>query len=298
MPYSCALAVCATFCSHIAGALIPIFGPSFPAQCVPPEAPEHGRMIIDPTIVVQANVEAEAFRVQYTSFTPKSTPRGSYSPQHSVKNESLNNMNMIITPPSLGRRLRLKRAHAGENPYSTPADTDVENGSETSSADGYFCSPGTPGALSRQQSWGPRNMISHSANSSINISPPKDLAGPNPWLSAIPRSIGLADVHMAGTWRGKRLADEVDADDEYDGEESASVTDDKASVDVEDKGSDREMGDMSGVAGCVEKKAAFLLMKLSVKDGESGAEPMKDTARNEKDLLEGPRVKRRRATSM
>jgi hypothetical protein len=141
-------------------------------------------------------------------------------------------------------------------------------------------------------------MISHSANSSINISQPKGLAGPNPWLSAIPRSTGLIDVQIAGTWRGKRRVDEIDADDEYDGEESASVTDDKASVDVEDKGSDREMGDMSGAAGGAEKKAAWLLMKLSVKDGESSADSAKEAARDEKDLLDGPRIKRRRATSM
>ena len=298
MPYSCALAVCTTFCSHIAGALIPIFGPSFPSQCVPPEAPEHGRMIIDPQIVIQATAEADAFRLQYTSFTPESTPRDSYSPQHSVKNESVNmNMNVRTPPPTLSRRLRLKRAHGGDNPYGTPADTDLENGSETSSGDGYFCSPGTPGSWSRQQNWGLRNMISHSANSSIDISPNKSLAGPNPWLSAIPRSIGLADVPMTGTWCGKRRVDEVDADDEYDGEESASVTDDKVSVDVEDKSSDREMEDNGGAEG-VEKKAAWLLMKLSVKDGESSAEFAMETPRKERDLLEGPRVKRRRPTSM
>jgi hypothetical protein len=252
-------------------------------------------MIINPTIVVQATAEAEDFRVQYTSFTPKSTPRDSYSPQHSVKNESLG-MNIRTTSPSLGRHLRLKRAHGDENQYGTPTDTDVENGSETSSLDGYFYSSGTPSSVSHQQSWGSRNMVSHSANSSTNLSPTKGLAGPNPWLSAIPRSIGLVDVHMGGTWRGKRRADKVDADDEYDGEESASVTDDKASVDVDDKGSDREMEDMCG-AGGVEKKAAWLLMNLSVKDGESG-ESVKEAARNEKDFLEGPRVKRRRATSV
>jgi hypothetical protein len=252
-------------------------------------------MIINPTIVVQATAEAEDFRVQYTSFTPKSTPRDSYSPQHSVKNETLG-MNIRTTSPSLGRHLRLKRAHGDENQYGTPTDTDVENGSETSSLDGYFYSSGTTSSVSHQQSWGSRNMDSHSANSSINLSPTKGLAGPNPWLSAIPRSIGLVDVHMGGTWRGKRRADKVDADDEYDGEESASVTDDKASVDVDDKGSDREMEDMCG-AGGVEKKAAWLLMNLSVKDGESG-ESVKEAARNEKDFLEGPRVKRRRATSV
>jgi hypothetical protein len=140
-------------------------------------------------------------------------------------------------------------------------------------------------------------MISHSANSSINISPQHKLVpGTNPWLSSIPRSMGLVDGHIPQphTWGNtKRRVDEVDADDEYDGEESASVTDDKDSGD--EKGSDKNMEDADGSGGA-EKKAAWLLMKLSVKDGECGQEAM-EVAR-ERETLEGPRVKRRRATSM
>jgi hypothetical protein len=100
----------------------------------------------------------------------------------------------------------------------------------------------------------------------------------------------MVDVPMDGMWpAAKRRADEVDADDEYDGEESASVTDDKVSDNG--KGSDKEMEDVS--VGGAEKKAAWLLMKLSVKDGECGAEAFR-----EQDTMDGPRIKRRRATSM
>lgn len=42
MPYRCAKAVCATFCYHIAGALIPLFGESFPSECIPPTLPSLG----------------------------------------------------------------------------------------------------------------------------------------------------------------------------------------------------------------------------------------------------------------
>lgn len=300
MPYACALAVCTTFCSHIAGALIPIFGPTFPSQCVPPEAPEHGRMIIDPQIVIDATAEAEAYRTQYSSFAPRST-RDSYSPQHtlrSVNDRISGSRNMRITPPnqSLGRSLRLKRAFTGDVPYGLNTDTDLDtNGSEASSGDGYVCSPSTPSSansLSQPQVWQAHNMISHSANSSLKISP--HFKTPNPILSAIPRSTGLSEMHMGSAWRGntKRRVDEVDVDDEYDGEESAtSVTDDKGSGD--EKSSDREMEDVgsNGVGGA-EKKAAWLLMKLSVKDGEGLSETRKETEG------EGHRVKRRRATSM
>jgi len=296
MPYSCALAVCTTFCAHIAGALIPIFGPTFPSLCVPPEAPEHGRWTIDPALVIEATAEAESYRAQYSasSFSPtSSTTRDSYSPQARMGDHPM--ASMRATPPhSLGRRLRLKRAFGGESPYGTPTDTDVEtNGSETSSGDGYFCSPVTPVSasslnLNHQQSWRPHNVISHSANSSINVSPQKLAPGLNPILSAIPRSTGLVDVPMGGMWPAtKRRVDEVDADDEYDGGESAvaSITDDKAS-DI-GRGSDREMEDVSS-----EKKAAWLLMKLSVKDGECAAE-----ASREREVYDGPRVKRRRASN-
>jgi hypothetical protein len=298
MPYSCALAVCTTFCAHIAPALIPIFGPTFPSQCVPPEAPEHGRMIIDPQLVVDATTETEAYRIQYSTFSPKAasaSTRESYSPSQSLRSDRIpEQLSMRSTPPHLGRRLRLKRAF-GESvsPYVTSTETDMDNnGSETSSGDGggYFHSPVTPGSASANTpQWQTHNMLSHSASSSINISPSFKLApGANPILSAIPRSSGLVDIPMT-TWSGKRRVEDVDADDEYDGEESASITD--------DKGSDKEMEDVgsavggAGAGGAAEKKAAWLLMKLSVKDGECGVEALKESDN-------GPRIKRRRATSM
>ncbi|KAH9428318.1 hypothetical protein MCOR27_010222 [Pyricularia oryzae] len=60
MPFACARAVCATFCHPIAGALIPIFGPQFPAECIPPESPNFGRMVIDRELVAHATREAES----------------------------------------------------------------------------------------------------------------------------------------------------------------------------------------------------------------------------------------------
>ncbi|KJR85833.1 uncharacterized protein SPSK_09156 [Sporothrix schenckii 1099-18] len=62
MPYSCARAVCATFCYHIAGALIPIFGPDFPSDCLPPQSSDFARMVIDPILVAEAARETELMR--------------------------------------------------------------------------------------------------------------------------------------------------------------------------------------------------------------------------------------------
>ncbi|KAL2196854.1 hypothetical protein P885DRAFT_11252, partial [Corynascus similis CBS 632.67] len=60
MPYSCARAVCATFCHKISGALIPLFGPRFPLECIPEKAPGYGRMVINPEIVERARKDAAA----------------------------------------------------------------------------------------------------------------------------------------------------------------------------------------------------------------------------------------------
>ncbi|KAK2630614.1 hypothetical protein QTJ16_001434 [Diplocarpon rosae] len=287
MPYSCALAVCATFCSHMAAALIPIFGPSFPSLCAPPEAPEHGRMIIDTQIIRRARSDAEAFRLSYSSpslFPSASSSRDSYSPVHLSDARR--------TPPrasatssaklALGRRLRLKRAFGGdgESPYHLATDTDLDTPSEDSgSGDAYFLSPVSPSPqpkLSPSQ----RHPRQHPADSSVDIAP-------HPLLSAIPRSTGL---EMDLRWRtggGKRRAE--DADDEYDGEDdnnnNSSSSSNNASLGPESAGAEAE------AAGGAEKKAAWLLMNLSVQDGECGAS-------TDCGLGEGPRIKRRRATSM
>ncbi len=79
MPYRCARAVCATFCHHIAGALIPIFGPDFPADCINPDMPGYGRMIIDPGIVADSTRDAEKFRHMFMARSigvrPTSSPQ-------------------------------------------------------------------------------------------------------------------------------------------------------------------------------------------------------------------------------
>lgn len=67
MPFTCAKAVCATFCASIAGALIPIFGPDFPSLCISPDAPDHGRMQIDPMIVMDSARQADMFRRVYAN---------------------------------------------------------------------------------------------------------------------------------------------------------------------------------------------------------------------------------------
>lgn len=81
MPFRCARAICATFCYPIAGALIPIFGQSFPHDCIKPNSPRFRDMRIDPKIIEYATLEAvqsrrhELGRLNRLQSNCKSPPR-------------------------------------------------------------------------------------------------------------------------------------------------------------------------------------------------------------------------------
>ncbi|KAJ4410005.1 hypothetical protein N0V82_009339 [Gnomoniopsis sp. IMI 355080] len=154
MPFACAKAVCATFCAPIAGALIPIFGPDFPSQCINPDAPEHGRMQIDQMIVAESAREAEMFRRMYANAA--SVAANSHLPSHHQhqlhysKTHPHNHGPALPSPtsissPHLGRRAvprhsgspfdydrerlglegRLRFKHGPESPYTTSSEPDI-----------------------------------------------------------------------------------------------------------------------------------------------------------------------------
>ncbi|KAH9845691.1 APSES transcription factor Xbp1 like protein [Teratosphaeria destructans] len=62
MPYSCARAVCLTFCYPIRWALTPIFGPSFIKECLRPENGNFGRFKIPAEVIYNARLEADGMR--------------------------------------------------------------------------------------------------------------------------------------------------------------------------------------------------------------------------------------------
>ncbi|KFA51691.1 hypothetical protein S40293_02799 [Stachybotrys chartarum IBT 40293] len=66
-PYRCAKAICAKFCHHIAGALIPLFGPGFPAECTPPDSPRYRRLDISQQVLAEAAQESVVYRRIYLS---------------------------------------------------------------------------------------------------------------------------------------------------------------------------------------------------------------------------------------
>ncbi|KAK5624320.1 hypothetical protein RRF57_000036 [Xylaria bambusicola] len=217
MPYQCAKAVCATFCHNISGALIPIFGPDFPALCTRVDAPEYSRMVIDPAIVMQSTREAEYYRRLYSNTT-------------SVGSASRNNNG---NQPSPKRDARVHRASYGEDDrqqyryrvrkpgFSTPrsdnstytTDTEGEN-SPTAERTSLVRDPPhhrhprfqhSPTTLipplqesyasSRSSGWTPANT--HHAPTHLRHSSEYQAGGPSPWLSAIPRFTTSSHIQTA-----------------------------------------------------------------------------------------------------
>ncbi|KAJ3576315.1 hypothetical protein NPX13_g3742 [Xylaria arbuscula] len=116
MPYQCAKAVCATFCHNISGALIPIFGPDFPALCEQVDAPEYSRMVIDPTIVIQSTREAEYYRRLYSN----TANLRSQSRNDSYSNRSPKREHRELRDPYEDHDRRQPRYYARKPAVSTP----------------------------------------------------------------------------------------------------------------------------------------------------------------------------------
>lgn len=83
MPYSCARALCKTFCYDIRWALTPIFGPSFINECLEKDDPRFARFKIDPEITKQAQIQANAWMtpplgtISASKVIPRSVPEES-----------------------------------------------------------------------------------------------------------------------------------------------------------------------------------------------------------------------------
>lgn len=350
MPYKCAKAVCATFCYEIAGALIPIFGPSFPSQCIPPGSPDFQRMIIDPRIIYEAQREAEMWRRDYhrgatsnsVGYTSLSIPSPGRSDQRPVRRA------MRDTE----RRLRVDTRMVSLSPYSTDTDADGQlSGPDSASSS----SSGPPGYAYQFQAI-PQLLPNHRHGSSwtaVNRPyPPTTVPAsqqgqatnvfrdhphqqgyqqppPNPLLSAVPRfappqppfsfhstlahsqsqSRSHGHTHAPRSqpslprtgWPVKRPIVLDDVEQGYEGGESQRGSPALEYIAQKRKEEERCQGQGQGQSpgqpglDLAEKKAALLLMNLSVQDqvwaGEGGGREKGERS------PDSHRSKRRRATS-
>jgi len=201
MPWECAKAVCATFCYKIAGALIPLFGPDFPSQCIHPDASDFGHMAISRLIVQEATREAERHRSeQYeaemkansTFLSPLRNPESPWSQQHSRTARD--------TPEG---RVHLRRDYVldlavyrdNDSPYMADGGggRPVSAGS-SSSGRVYHHSPGrmlSPLPVPRTSAWTPVNEQNRGRGSLGD-----------PYLSAVPRRVPLRSMTttLPGHW--------------------------------------------------------------------------------------------------
>ncbi|OTA69046.1 hypothetical protein K449DRAFT_460611 [Hypoxylon sp. EC38] len=337
MPFQCAKAVCATFCHNIAEALIPIFGPDFPSLCPPSDAPDYGRMVIDPAIVLQSTREAEHFRNLYSNSITSSAGAvgGRVSPPRDRRP-------VLRSPYDDPRQSHHYRRHPMRKTFPTPTGCDTPYATDTDSdvspvgpergnmvrRDRFPYSPIQPPpppppplapSLFRpiNSGWTPANVVP----------PPHHYAtpGPSPWLSAVPRFTTTAHLppypsphshshshSQPQPCRGgsKRPAEHVEANYEYEDERrKEGMSNDNRAVstatglnDAEHPrygsySKDKPLTDSPTLLGA-DKNAALLLMNLSVRDFRSNRSGAVASETNTPRDAEFPRIKRVRANSM
>ncbi|KAI1737276.1 hypothetical protein F4680DRAFT_217569 [Xylaria scruposa] len=208
MPYQCAKAICATFCYNISGALIPIFGPDFPALCTRADAPEYSRMIIDPAIIIRSTREAEYYRHIYSNTaSDNDSPKRSRRVFRDPYDESTRHHSQYRI-----QKTCFSTPGSETSPYTT--DTDGETSPVTDRTD-LTCDSPHP-RLSLFQHSSTSSMIttlrsSHASSGSSSWTPvnlphplshlrPHDehqISGPSPWLSAIPRFTTTAHLQAS-----------------------------------------------------------------------------------------------------
>ncbi|KAI4603126.1 hypothetical protein KJ359_005918 [Pestalotiopsis sp. 9143b] len=253
-------------------AMIPIFGPDFPMRCIPPESPEHGRMIIDPAIILESTREAGHFRQMYNNTVMSAdspSPKRDRKVFKSVYDESRHHPRHRLRRPFLGY----------ESPYGTDTEGEHSPVTDRGISDRFHYASIPPMDSHRVVSgWAPVGL------------PPYDqeAPAPSPWLS---------HPHHHHWRHAKRSADHIDPDRGYDGDESRNTTapSTAATSPLEDRPVE------STTLGS-DKNAALLLMNLSVRDtgARRGGREGSGTASEMTTPVDAafPRIKRSRASSM
>jgi hypothetical protein len=292
MPYKCARAVCATFCYKIAGALIPIFGPDFPSQCIPPQTSEYGRMIINPQTIADAKRDAELSRRLYinSSISPDVNGFiGNFRPERNTLKASPNDRRHLRLDTRLGRTHTYNKSKPyGNHHHSAPPSASTPISSPVPASHPY---PAIGQIRSNPIIWPTQahpglEQVYHLGSSYHR---------PNPMLSAIPSSsptsgysaLPSTPYTFTSAPVAKRSIETDEHRSRYDGSETPSTD----SPIIEYLRDHRQDGHLT--EEMAQQKAAMLLMNICVQEPSprcAGAiEPMNQ------DLQ---RRKRRRTTSV
>lgn len=211
MPFDCAEAVCATFCNNVSGALIPIFGPNFPAKCIKSGTREYGHMVISPEIIARSTEKATHYRYRYGNKqqvyrmadrdTPPSSPKRALDSPHYYQSDDDRNQNRfrkpLVTDRKHGSIRNTKTALATSLPRTPNLETrDLHR--YITSAPRVRSDPLLPEPRFRSNGWRavnhPHEYSSHPYRTvgqpPCNRASPSrpSTTEPDPWLSAVPGS--------------------------------------------------------------------------------------------------------------
>ncbi|KAF6829434.1 APSES transcription factor Xbp1 [Colletotrichum plurivorum] len=251
MPYECAKAVCATFCYNIAGALIPIFGPSFPSMCIPPGSPDYQRMVIDHRIVEDAIREADLSRkIQhhvYPSGVPAHLPPVvDHRPMRPLRDDRRLRLNTRLMSPYSDTE--------GESHRTCP-DSASSNGSDSAGYSYGYHAPSARHPPPPTSGWTPANRPEpyRLVDEGYHL--------PHPYLSAVPRFTPLNRPTPTSRphWKHKRPMEHDDSDGGRDSTESTHGSSPALSYVSEqrrEEESDAELAEQNAALGLMTLKAA------------------------------------------
>ncbi|CAM1511377.1 Fc.00g088900.m01.CDS01 [Cosmosporella sp. VM-42] len=292
MPYQCARAVCATFCFRISGALIPIFGPSFPAECIHPESAEFGRMIINPQLVIEATREAEIARRLHSNTASSGINGATSFPR---RERSMPGSPYALEDRSLQFRPRLMC----DSVWSLEPDMESHHSAPNSASSSGSGLHGYMITSRPSSSWTPANIPG----------PQYDpYHGTNPWLSAVPRIAPPQpqNNYSGPSWAGSKRRFGYE-DSEYAYEGSASPNASMTSAAMTDSPLPSPPRDRAGLEGPrlgpdnAQKNAAMLLLGLSMREQNTRTPSSSGGVTNPNSLeyliTDEHRRKRQRATS-
>jgi hypothetical protein len=196
IPFSCARALCATFCWEIRWVLTPVFGPSFVTECLPPDHQNYRRWKIDSNIVRRAELQAEDWRAQASrSGTPASQANSPYAAPYIPMYQPPTSA-PTSNPGQARRPEREKPVFMKDSPFSPGAGKINRGRTVDLVTDDSDVSPKSSPA-----------PTSHSGWTSINQRAPTPSAPTNTPSNALDRSLLLTQPHhtlkaQESAWRG------------------------------------------------------------------------------------------------
>jgi hypothetical protein len=249
MPFECAKAVAATFCYNVRYALTPLFGPSFPENCLHPTDPSYGHFKIDRDIIERCTAETQLWlRRSDARQTPSASSRDPSEGPGTPKQDSEGTAGSLL-PMWKFKKLKPKPMKKDETPESGyVTDTDW---SEISQNSPQISPKTTWAAVNRSKT--PMGQQGCSADEFTAAEGLVTLASPIQSNAKRPAEIPRSHAEEEKVSRAKRPRHELDED--YGDDEQSSKDEEKQAPTPVSNGENKEMKS-------TDAKTAHLLLQL------------------------------------